>query len=116
MDFGGEESKKVKNDEEDEMNSAYTKIQNMSIQSSSRSKKVEGQSEIKKSPWLSQMAHMQYMCPGLHGPECRQRIEPMSFEKYLTTSGRLIIPLFQRAYCWGKGSSQQKSTFTATGT
>ena len=27
--------------------------------------------------------HMAYFCPGLHGPDCRQRIEPMSFEKYL---------------------------------
>ena len=31
MDFGAEESKKGKNDEEDEMNSAYAKIQKMSI-------------------------------------------------------------------------------------
>ena len=49
--------------------------------------------------------HMAYFCPGLHGPDCRQRIEPMSFEKYLQTTGRLIIPLFQRSYCWGKGVS-----------
>ena len=27
--------------------------------------------------------HMAHFCPGLHRPDCRQRIEPMSFEKYL---------------------------------
>ena len=58
---------------------------------------------------------MAYYCPGLHGPDCKQRIEPMTFEKYLQSTPRLVIPLFQRSFCWGKSGSTQTKKFGDTG-
>ena len=52
------------------------------------------------------LKQMSYLCPGLHGPDSRQNIQRKTFGDFLTemsdskTGSRLIIPLFQRRYCW----------------
>ena len=47
---------------------------------------------------------MAHFCPGLHGPGCDHDCECLSFRAFFEAarSGRrqLIIPLFQRRYCW----------------
>lgn len=46
------------------------------------------------------LQHGAYHCPGLHGPESRMSVFPMSFAKLLGGEAQVIIPLFQRTYCW----------------
>lgn len=46
------------------------------------------------------MKHFAYQCPGLHGPGSRMLIEPRSFAQVLSGDTAVVIPLFQRAYCW----------------
>ncbi len=52
------------------------------------------------------LKQMSYLCPGLHGPESRQRVERRTFGDFLENGStpkrdqRLLIPLFQRRYCW----------------
>ncbi|XP_059079579.1 uncharacterized protein LOC131877800 [Tigriopus californicus] len=55
---------------------------------------------MSKSTLLKQMS---YECPGLHGPGSRQDITRKTFQDVfdlLGQSHRLVIPLFQRRYCW----------------
>jgi len=52
-------------------------------------------------------------CPGLHGPGSRQAIRPMTFYE-LFTNEQIVIPLFQRAYCWGAGSTKHFSSHRDT--
>ena len=56
---------------------------------------------------------MGYTCPGLHGPGCEQKIAPMNFEELLDETGRIIIPLFQRSYCWGAGKSTTQESYNS---
>lgn len=46
------------------------------------------------------LQQLSYHCPGLHGPGSRQTIERRTFAQFLYNEKRLIIPLFQRRYCW----------------
>jgi hypothetical protein len=48
------------------------------------------------------LKHMSYQCPGLSGPGCRMCIEPWSFDKLLSIPVPIVIPIFQRRYCWTK--------------
>ena len=62
-----------------------------------------------------EIKHMSYECPGLHGPECRQDIKPMTVLEMLSTIKQLTIPLFQRSYCWGTGSSVYRENWSDPG-
>jgi len=44
--------------------------------------------------------HLSYTCPGLHGPESRNLIEPRKYSSLLSGKTVIVIPLIQRAYCW----------------
>ena len=46
------------------------------------------------------LEQMSYRCPGLHGPGTRQDISRQTFAQVLEKYPKLIIPLFQRRYCW----------------
>ena len=46
------------------------------------------------------LEQMSYRCPGLHGPGTRQEIFRQTFAQLLERYPKLIIPLFQRRYCW----------------
>jgi len=46
------------------------------------------------------LAQMSYRCPGLHGPGTNQDISRQTFAQVLEKYPKLIIPLFQRRYCW----------------
>jgi len=46
------------------------------------------------------LAHLIYHCPGLHGKGTKQDIKRKTFRELFQENGRLIIPLFQRRYCW----------------
>ena len=46
------------------------------------------------------LEQMSYECPGLHGPGTRQDIFIQTFAQVLERYPKLIIPLFQRRYCW----------------
>ena len=39
-------------------------------------------------------------CPGLSGPESRQNIGRVTFGDFLNCRQRIVIPIFQRRYCW----------------
>ena len=41
-----------------------------------------------------------YQCPGLIGPESRQSIGRVTFGDFLKCRQRIVIPIFQRRYCW----------------
>lgn len=46
---------------------------------------------------------MSYYCPGLHGPGTKMRVERRTFDNFLLhpkETKRVLIPLFQRRYCW----------------
>ena len=58
---------------------------------------------------------MAYECPGLHGEGTKQRIQPMTFAKLFEEAGKLVIPLFQRAYCWGDSTTIKKDTYHSKG-
>jgi len=49
----------------------------------------------------SQLAHLSYCCPGLHGPGTKQDVKRRTFKDILSFEGKFIIPIFQRRYCWG---------------
>eukprot|EP00211_Chloroparvula_japonica_P001949 CAMPEP_0119126336 /NCGR_PEP_ID=MMETSP1310-20130426/5301_1 /TAXON_ID=464262 /ORGANISM="Genus nov. species nov., Strain RCC2339" /LENGTH=469 /DNA_ID=CAMNT_0007116489 /DNA_START=141 /DNA_END=1550 /DNA_ORIENTATION=- len=50
-----------------------------------------------------QMQHGSYLCPGLHTPGSRMDIHIADFTEMLGPEcGRIVIPLFQRTYCWEK--------------
>jgi len=53
---------------------------------------------------VSSLLSMAHFCPGLHGPGCDHDCESLSFRAFFEAarSGRrqLVIPLFQRSYCW----------------
>ena len=46
------------------------------------------------------LEQMSYRCPGLHGPGTRQDISRQTFAQVLEKYTKLIIPMFQRRYCW----------------
>ncbi len=49
------------------------------------------------------LKQMSYYCPGMHGRESKQRIERRTFGDFLDSPGetkRVIVPIFQRRYCW----------------
>ena len=46
------------------------------------------------------LQQMSWECPGLHGPGTRQDISRQTFAQVLEKYPKLIIPLFQRRYCW----------------
>ena len=46
------------------------------------------------------LQQMSYRCPGLHGPGTRQDISRQTFAQVFEKYPKLIIPLFQRRYCW----------------
>ena len=39
-------------------------------------------------------------CPGLSGPESRQDIYRQTFGDFFQRRRRVVIPIFQRRYCW----------------
>ena len=41
-----------------------------------------------------------YNCPGLSGPESRQDICRQTFGDFFKRRRRVVIPIFQRRYCW----------------
>eukprot|EP00286_Rhodomonas_abbreviata_P022789 CAMPEP_0181311452 /NCGR_PEP_ID=MMETSP1101-20121128/13145_1 /TAXON_ID=46948 /ORGANISM="Rhodomonas abbreviata, Strain Caron Lab Isolate" /LENGTH=720 /DNA_ID=CAMNT_0023418185 /DNA_START=238 /DNA_END=2396 /DNA_ORIENTATION=+ len=45
--------------------------------------------------------HLSYGCPGLTGAGSRMLVEPRTFHQVFTNGHHIVIPLFQRAYCWG---------------
>ena len=45
------------------------------------------------------LQQMSWECPGLHGPGTRQDISRKTFAEVFKHP-KLIIPLFQRRYCW----------------
>ena len=45
------------------------------------------------------LQQMSYRCPGLHGSDTKMDVSRKSFAKVFNYS-KLIIPLFQRRYCW----------------
>jgi hypothetical protein len=49
---------------------------------------------------MSFLQQMSYTCPGLHTPDSRQEIGRRTFGDLFRDKKRLIIPLFQRRYCW----------------
>lgn len=72
--------------------------------------------KMSKSHLLKQMS---YECPGLHGPDCRQDICRKTFQDLfdlLGESHRLVIPLFQRRYCWSYAQITGWWRDTCTGT
>eukprot|EP00605_Chrysophyceae_sp_TOSAG23-4_P000312 GSChrysophyteH1.ASY1.ANO1.357.1 assembled CDS len=48
------------------------------------------------------MKHFAYSCPGLSGSSCRMRIEPVSFKDLFSLVNPIVIPIFQRCYCWSE--------------
>jgi len=48
----------------------------------------------------SGLQHFAYECPGLHGRDSRMTIKPMAFRTLLNDPRQIVIPLFQRTYCW----------------
>ena len=46
------------------------------------------------------LQQMSWECPGLHGPGTRQDIFRQTFAQVFEKYPKLIIPLFQRRYCW----------------
>ena len=57
-------------------------------------------------------AHMAYECPVLHGEGSRQDIRRMTFARLLGEDDRrMVVPLFQRAYCWGSADSLHKASW-----
>ena len=46
------------------------------------------------------LRHLSYTCPGLAGPDVRMCIEPRSFAAYFSCPYPVVIPVFQRRYCW----------------
>ena len=48
----------------------------------------------------STLSHLSYECPGLHGPGTKQDIRRTTIRQILTGQDRIVIPLFQRKYCW----------------
>ena len=43
---------------------------------------------------------LSWECPGLHGKGTRQDISRQTFAQVFEKYPKLIIPLFQRRYCW----------------
>jgi len=42
-----------------------------------------------------------YHCPGLHGEGAvRQKIHRVTFQELFDEPKRVVIPIFQRRYCW----------------
>jgi len=48
------------------------------------------------------LAHLSWLCPGMHGKESRQTILRRTFRQLFQEDKRLIIPLIQRRYCWNQ--------------
>ena len=48
------------------------------------------------------LAHLSWLCPGMHGKESRQTIVRKTFRQLFQSEKRLIIPLIQRRYCWNQ--------------
>ena len=46
------------------------------------------------------MKHFAYSCPGLSGPNCRMDIQPVCFKDLFSSTYPIVIPIFQRQYCW----------------
>ena len=53
---------------------------------------------------VSSLLSMAHFCPGLHGPGCDHDCKWLSFRAFFEATRvarrQLIIPLFQRSYCW----------------
>ena len=63
---------------------------------------------------MQALQHMGGVCPGLSGPESRQDIRPCTFLT-LFSREQIVIPLFQRAYCWGAGSTKHFTSHADAG-
>ncbi|KNC48354.1 uncharacterized protein AMSG_11822 [Thecamonas trahens ATCC 50062] len=48
----------------------------------------------------NKLQHMAYECKGLHGPGVKSVCEVRSPGEELFSVDRIIIPIFQRRYCW----------------
>jgi hypothetical protein len=57
----------------------------------------------------SSLVSMAHFCPGLHGPDVRKDVRTLTFRAFFeelrlqqlpTGPAQLVIPLFQRTYCW----------------
>lgn len=58
-------------------------------------------------PSINGLAHGTYLCPGLHGKGAvRQDVQRKSFADLLAGASRLVIPAFQRSYCWHERLAQ----------
>eukprot|EP00026_Physarum_polycephalum_P006056 Phypoly_transcript_06097.p1 GENE.Phypoly_transcript_06097~~Phypoly_transcript_06097.p1 ORF type:complete len:502 (+),score=75.42 Phypoly_transcript_06097:124-1629(+) len=56
-------------------------------------------------PPVQELQHFSYTCPGLHGAGSHTRVQRMSFEQLFSSPMRVIIPLFQRSYCWNTSTT-----------
>ena len=52
------------------------------------------------------LVHHSHGCPGFTGPDSQQRVQPMTFRTSILR-GQLVIPLFQRRYCWTEAQGRQ---------
>jgi hypothetical protein len=43
-----------------------------------------------------------YNCPGLSDPESRLTIGRLTFGDFFKSRDRIVVPIFQRRYCWDK--------------
>merc|ERR1712218_715898 len=50
------------------------------------------------------LAHLSWLCPGMHGKGSRQTIVRRTFRQLFQSEKRLIIPLIQRRYCWNQNT------------
>lgn len=53
------------------------------------------------------LQHFSFTCPGLHGKGSRTGVRRMSFAQLFDAQSatRVIIPLFQRSYCWNTSTT-----------
>eukprot|EP00297_Palpitomonas_bilix_P023798 CAMPEP_0113910244 /NCGR_PEP_ID=MMETSP0780_2-20120614/27404_1 /TAXON_ID=652834 /ORGANISM="Palpitomonas bilix" /LENGTH=523 /DNA_ID=CAMNT_0000906351 /DNA_START=119 /DNA_END=1690 /DNA_ORIENTATION=- /assembly_acc=CAM_ASM_000599 len=55
-----------------------------------------------QAPVKNMLQHFSYQCPGLHGEGSRQSIYEADLPSFFAPGRpQLVIPLFQRRYCWG---------------
>lgn len=54
------------------------------------------------SPQPAPLAHFSYTCPGIHDAGSKMLVERWTFSRLLNPKSAMhvVIPLFQRAYCW----------------
>ena len=51
-------------------------------------------------PYNKPVEHFAYECPGLHDKGARTLVEKRDVKTLIMSSPHIVIPMFQRAYCW----------------